>query len=486
MIRVGQFTRSLAQQPAQFMQSRDLATHEKLPNKFLEAILLALRRGGFLESKVGMGGGYRLTRAPKDIKVSDLIRRLEGRPAVTEALPIENPTPGQIAVQLVGEKLTFEAFTQLSGNLAGYPFVKVVVDRPRGTIHFLNHSQFQFHADYIAERLLGISQAQLEREIDSFNQSVYLSPDRRFFLGIIALHKKEEGRFFTLETVEIDNMDEEKVRFFFNTVKENLDPSVPLFWKPANHIQEAIVANIAPAELPRVFSHELLAQARFVALNAGVARGRLRAFRSEAEYRAALSTVEWHDILVMHRVPDDIPRVSGIINAHPTTPLSHTNVLASGWQIPNCIQLGIFELITQEKLDGQWVNYTVDMSGTQAQITRIDRPVEVNLRPAWSVQRIEIEEPETLNTPIRELGQLRMSDRYKYGTKAANLGELRYVLDHGSERMLGFYRVRRPPRANLLPYLSKFLGVAEDADLARASWEFLKANVTIPRGIAMP
>jgi len=92
--------------PAQFMQSRDLATHEKLPNKFLEAILLALRRGGFLESKVGMGGGYRLTRAPKDIKVSDLIRRLEGRPAVTEALPIENPTPGQIAVQLVGEKLT--------------------------------------------------------------------------------------------------------------------------------------------------------------------------------------------------------------------------------------------------------------------------------------------------------------------------------------------------------------------------------------------
>jgi Rrf2 family protein len=88
------------------MQSRDLAQQEKLPNKFLEAILLALRRGGFLESKVGMGGGYRLTRPPKDIKVSDLIRRLEGRPNSIDPAPIEHPTPGQVAVQLVGEKLT--------------------------------------------------------------------------------------------------------------------------------------------------------------------------------------------------------------------------------------------------------------------------------------------------------------------------------------------------------------------------------------------
>lgn len=92
--------------PTQFMQSRDLAQQEKLPNKFLEAILLALRRGGFLESKVGMGGGYRLTRPPKDIKVSDLIRRLEGRPTPLDTVPIENPTPGQIAVQMVGDKLT--------------------------------------------------------------------------------------------------------------------------------------------------------------------------------------------------------------------------------------------------------------------------------------------------------------------------------------------------------------------------------------------
>src|SRR5271170_8074194 len=85
--------------PAGFIQSRDLSQQEDLPNKFLEAILLALRRGGFLESKVGSGGGYRLSRAPKEISVGDLIRRLEGRLTVKEnpSIPTSELSPGKIA-----------------------------------------------------------------------------------------------------------------------------------------------------------------------------------------------------------------------------------------------------------------------------------------------------------------------------------------------------------------------------------------------------
>jgi Rrf2 family protein len=92
--------------PAQFIQSRDLAKSEDLPNKFLESILLALRRGGFLESKVGSGGGYRLSRAPRDISVGDLVRRLEGRLTLKESAPSAEMPPGKIAVRLINEKLT--------------------------------------------------------------------------------------------------------------------------------------------------------------------------------------------------------------------------------------------------------------------------------------------------------------------------------------------------------------------------------------------
>jgi Rrf2 family protein len=92
--------------PREFVQSRDLAKQENIPAKFLEAILLALRRGGFLESKVGSGGGYRLTRAPRDIALGDLIRRLEGRLTVRQSTSTANLSPGEIAVHLINDKLT--------------------------------------------------------------------------------------------------------------------------------------------------------------------------------------------------------------------------------------------------------------------------------------------------------------------------------------------------------------------------------------------
>ena len=92
--------------PANYVQSRDLSTQEQLPNKFLESILLALRRGGFLESKVGSGGGYRLSRPPREIRVGDIIRRLEGRLTTREGAGSMDASPGKIAVHLINEKLT--------------------------------------------------------------------------------------------------------------------------------------------------------------------------------------------------------------------------------------------------------------------------------------------------------------------------------------------------------------------------------------------
>ena len=44
----------------------------------------------------------------------------------------------------------------------------------------------------------------MEATLDAFNQSVYLSSDRRFYLGIIALHKRADRRLFSLETVEVE------------------------------------------------------------------------------------------------------------------------------------------------------------------------------------------------------------------------------------------------------------------------------------------
>src|SRR5512135_414389 len=102
--------------PHNYIQSKDLSKEENLPGKFLESILLALRRGGFLESKVGSGGGYRLSRPPRDIGVGEIIRRLEGRLSVKEEEPATSASPGEIAVRLINHKLT-EATDQVLDKL---------------------------------------------------------------------------------------------------------------------------------------------------------------------------------------------------------------------------------------------------------------------------------------------------------------------------------------------------------------------------------
>jgi phosphoenolpyruvate synthase/pyruvate phosphate dikinase len=388
-----------------------------------------------------------------------------------------SPAPENVAA-LIGERLSLSALHQLGGTLGGYSFVKVVVDRENSVIHFLNDARHSFHAIYIGEEILGVPEERVRAEIDAYNQDFYHAPDRRFLLGILALHPQ----MLSLETVEVDTMPAELIREFHAFVARYVDPALPLVFKPANQLQERIVREIPPSELPRVFAHELFSTAPFVALNPGTATGRLRAFHSEAEYRAA--TLDWSDIIVMDRVPDDVPRLSGIVNARHTTPLSHTNVLATGWQIPNAVQLGALADVERRGLDGKWVEYTVD---TQAlSLREVPEPAAAT-PPSWYAQRVTLEEPESERSPIVNLARLRAADRYRYGTKAANLGELHHVLAHGSQRLLGFYQVPRPPRENLLPYLARLLDVpASGSDLAAAARRLFDDHVRVPRGIALP
>jgi Rrf2 family protein len=56
----------------------DLAAREALPKKFLETILLELKRHRIVDSRKGRGGGYFLRRRPADITFSEVIRALDG------------------------------------------------------------------------------------------------------------------------------------------------------------------------------------------------------------------------------------------------------------------------------------------------------------------------------------------------------------------------------------------------------------------------
>ncbi len=56
----------------------EIATNQNISQKFLEAILLDLKKRGFLGSKKGKGGGYYLLKPAKEISVASVFRALEG------------------------------------------------------------------------------------------------------------------------------------------------------------------------------------------------------------------------------------------------------------------------------------------------------------------------------------------------------------------------------------------------------------------------
>jgi Rrf2 family protein len=64
-------------------QAAEVAEQEKIPRKFLEAILVQLRDQGILESRRGAMGGHRLLRDAEAISIADIIRIVDGPLALT-------------------------------------------------------------------------------------------------------------------------------------------------------------------------------------------------------------------------------------------------------------------------------------------------------------------------------------------------------------------------------------------------------------------
>jgi Rrf2 family protein len=66
------------QTPREPVKIAAIARRQRIPQKFLELILAALKQGGFVESRRGADGGYLLARPADQIVVGDVLRYMEG------------------------------------------------------------------------------------------------------------------------------------------------------------------------------------------------------------------------------------------------------------------------------------------------------------------------------------------------------------------------------------------------------------------------
>jgi len=75
----------------------EIAQRHHIPLKYLEQILLELKRGGILESRRGVRGGYTLARPPEEISVGAVLRVVDG--AFAESSCVHNESLGGVCVE---------------------------------------------------------------------------------------------------------------------------------------------------------------------------------------------------------------------------------------------------------------------------------------------------------------------------------------------------------------------------------------------------
>ena len=296
------------------------------------------------------------------------------------------------------------------GRFYALPHVMFVIDRrAHGRVYYVNSKLYDFHKDFINASYLSLERGR------ALYENNYSKPDRRFLLGTVAY--QTAAAKFTFEFWESDNLTAQ----LLNETQAALGKSffAPLYFKP-NSLSQEETANTAAAgggTLKTLTASELARDASYQPLNIAAGIGQLRII----ERMTPDTVVDRNQIVIFSEAPIQLTPLSGIITTQPASPLSHVNMLAKQWAIPNAHIKNADKLFRQ--LEGKYVRLEV-------------REENYSLTPA-DVRAVEARQREWLKrsdliTPKADLRYDRLTDltgqhardAIRFGAKSANLGEI--------------------------------------------------------------
>jgi hypothetical protein len=286
------------------------------------------------------------------------------------------------------------------------PHLLFVIDRQdKNRIYYVNTRRYPFHKDFVNGTYLS-----LERGREFFDNN-YLKPNRRFILGTIAY--QTPVRKWTFEFWEGDLIPAEQIKLVAEIIGRTFFQ--PVAFKPNSLSQEERTA--ALTGLPRVLQSEIIREQQYQALNIAKGIGRIHIIPKLDEG----VEIGFNEILVLDEIPLQLPPVAGVIISKPSTPLSHINLLAKGWGIPNAYIKNAPELFKQ--YDGWWVAFETKRDGYSIKRADINQLREYQQRQA---QRQDLLKPryDLSERRLLPLAQQRAKSGIAFGGKSANLGEL--------------------------------------------------------------
>lgn len=320
----------------------------------------------------------------------------------------QKPTTNNNSVLKITSQAEFDDLARVyhQGTPYALPHVMFLIDRRnKNRIYYINSKKYRFHKDFANATYLSLERGQ------AFTQSNYYDDKRRFILGTLAWQTPIKK--WTFEFWEGDLIGPDLIKTTSGVINQSFYESVS--FKPNSIRQDDLSANL---QIERVSADEINRGQEYLVLNEARGVGRIHIIDKLDD----TVDIGYNEIIVLKEVPISLPPVAGLIIAAPSTPLSHINLLAKGWNIPNAYIKNADQLFKQ--YDGRWIefetkltDYTIKPATKEILDERAKREKELD--------RVVKSPPSNLKIiRLASLREQRKTDITAYGGKSANLGEI--------------------------------------------------------------
>src|SRR5690349_12133240 len=289
------------------------------------------------------------------------------------------------------------------------PHVMIVIDRKDGNkIYYVNKKRYSFHKDFVNGTYLS-----LERGKEFFVNN-YINANRRFILGTLAYQIPIKR--WTFEFWEGDLIPADQIQLAYEVINKTF--FAPVAFKP-NSLRQDEASRSLPG-VQRVLQSDIAKEQAYQALNVARGLGRIHIIPKLDDH----VEIGFNEILVLDEVPVQLPPVAGIITSKPSTPLSHINLLAKGWGIPNAYIKNAKELFKQ--YDTWWVTFETNRDNYSVKRADLNQMHEYQRRLK---ERLDVVKPRfnLSETRLLSLAQQRKTLSIAFGGKSANLGEVMHA-----------------------------------------------------------
>lgn len=254
----------------------------------------------------------------------------------------------------------------------------------------------------------------------------YSTKKPQFILGYLTHYAKLDPPKFdtnatprdlwTFSFLEGDTIQAQDIQLAYKRLQQTFTVA-PLVFRPDSSEQERVASQLKAFHIQTINNNQIYQSLPYQAFNTGCALGSSVIVPPATQIENL--TFGEDDIVLLQSSYPDISPVAGVITTQFSTPLSHVNLRASAWGIPNAT---IKDAVNKfQHFDGKQVFYEVTEAGYHMGLAT-EGEVTQHKNDKLAKATVVMSAADLTTTALLPLSKISAEDANKYGAKTSNLG----------------------------------------------------------------